>query len=89
MALEEIFNGFSNNVKSRLNILKEELSEMGKTRMAICNGCALKSGNMCSSEIKEKHVETGELTPGCGCFLPAKTLSKQSNCPLGKWPKIK
>jgi len=48
-----------------------EMEELAKKRAAICVDCPkLKSNNFCSV---------------CGCYIPAKTRSKKSRCPLSKW----
>jgi hypothetical protein len=49
----------------------------------------------CSKLISESAVKTfkyngelrieGQIYPGCGCPLVAKTKSPDSLCPLGKW----
>jgi len=43
-------------------------------RYEICKVCDGNEKNFC------KH---------CGCFLPAKTMSEDSECPIGKWKTIK
>ena len=49
----------------------KEMEELAKKRAAICVDCPkLKSNNICSV---------------CGCYIPAKTRSKTSRCPLSKW----
>jgi len=53
--------------------------------MKICDDCTLRIGGTCSPKKTGKHVETGEITKGCGCGLAAKTLSPTSHCPLAKW----
>jgi len=48
-----------------------EMEALAKKRATICVDCPkLKLNNVCAS---------------CGCYIPAKTRSKTSKCPLGKW----
>lgn len=44
----------------------------GDERYSICKGC-------------EFYNELLRSCKKCGCFLPAKTKLKNSNCPIGKW----
>lgn len=47
------------------------MEKLAKKRVAICVSCPkLKSNNVCAS---------------CGCYIPAKTRSPRSRCPLRKW----
>lgn len=47
------------------------IEEKAKKRVAICVSCPkLKPNKVCGS---------------CGCYIPAKTRSPRSKCPLGKW----
>lgn len=43
------------------------------------------SGYVCDNKKVAPHVITGEMTKGCGCYLPAKIRSNEGGCPLGKW----
>lgn len=47
------------------------IEEIAKKRAAICVDCPkLKPNKVCGS---------------CGCYIPAKTRSPRSRCPLSKW----
>ena len=47
------------------------IEEMAKKRVIICVECPkLRPNKVCSS---------------CGCYIPAKTRSPRSRCPLRKW----
>lgn len=47
------------------------IEKAAKKRASICVTCPkLKLNNVCAS---------------CGCYIPAKTRSVNSRCPLGKW----
>jgi hypothetical protein len=48
--------------------------KIGEERMKVCEGCEHFTSNFCKK---------------CGCFLPAKTLLPNSECPLGKWGPYK
>ena len=43
-------------------------------RYEICKVCEDNKNSLC------KH---------CGCFIPAKTMAEDSECPIGKWKTIK
>ena len=58
---------------------------ISKKRLLHCNPCPLRQGNTCSPSIYGYHVVTGDRKNGCGCNISAKTLSRSSQCPLGKW----
>lgn len=83
--LKEILDGWSNFVLKELDLLSNEIKQIGKVRIDICNGCEIRTHNICSPNKKAKHKENGKLVNGCGCLLNAKVLSLDSTCPLGKW----
>ncbi len=85
MLLKEILDGWGNLVKDKLKLLQPSLKEMAKHRMLICNICELRSFAICNPTKSGINVITGEIRKGCGCGLPAKTLSPSSKCPLDKW----
>jgi hypothetical protein len=68
----EIYDGFSNLVRANLGRLDIKTREEGRRRLDICATCPSRMGSKCSL---------------CGCFLPAKVLSSDSDCPAGKWNK--
>ena len=69
--LSEIAKGYTNLVKSKLLLTSQEEEELAEVRMNVCNACEFKSKmNTCKK---------------CGCYLPAKTKSKDSKCPLSLW----
>ena len=72
---KEIYEGFTNLIRKGLNFTEEDVEKMASYRVNICNNCDKKRNitNTC-----------GE----CGCFIPAKTRSKHSSCPLGHWDAI-
>lgn len=51
-------------------IKKDDIENLSKKRMDICNGCDYKRGNRCGK---------------CGCVLSFKTRSINAKCPVGKW----
>tara|TARA_R100000541_G_scaffold13823_2_gene23182 strand:- start:6989 stop:7210 length:222 start_codon:yes stop_codon:yes gene_type:complete len=68
---EQIVNGYSNLVKSKLGISSEKDEEVFIARREICNACPEKTAlDRCGI---------------CGCPLAAKTRSLVSNCPDKKW----
>lgn len=89
--IKEILQGWKNHLikpTPSVNILAD-------TRMQICKRCVLNIGNFCSKNKEAyaltKFMYNGETRSpgikykGCGCYLPAKTKSPTSSCPLGKW----
>lgn len=49
----------------------KDIEELAKKRVVICVDCPkLKLNKICSS---------------CGCYIPSKTRSPRSRCPLNKW----
>lgn len=72
---KEIYEGFRNLIKAKLSLSDEDIENMARLRYNICLECKSrkKISNIC-----------GE----CGCYLPAKTRSETSECPLKYWNSI-
>lgn len=68
---EEIVNGYSNLVKSKLGISSVRDEKIFKARREICNACPYKT-----------KLDRCGL---CGCPLAAKTRSLTTKCPDKKW----
>jgi hypothetical protein len=68
----EIVNGYSNLVKSKLGISSKEDENIFEARRTICNACPFKLGGT-------------DRCGKCGCPLAAKTRSLVSSCPVGHW----
>ena len=83
--ISNILEGWGNKVKDKFNLLDEHTKKISQQRLVICDGCSLRVENSCSPLHFDYHIKTGELTRGCGCNLSAKSLSMNSECPLGKW----
>ena len=74
--LEEIFIGWKN-----LIFENEKLEEIAKERIRICvEECKTVDGSNGLTEHSTCKV--------CGCYMPAKTRSPQSSCPLNKWRAV-
>ena len=71
MSAVDIYVGFKNHLKDKMNTLDPKIKEEGERRLSICNTCPKRLAMNCSV---------------CGCYLPAKVLS-DSDCPIGKWDK--
>ena len=82
---DEIIEGWANNMKDKFHMLNPEVKSLAVLRMNLCNICNMRVNNWCSPLRTGTHIETGLPTKGCGCNLSAKTMSKKSKCPLGKW----
>ena len=68
---EEIINGYSNLVKSKLGLSSEQDEKIFKARRSICDACDFKSAlDRCLV---------------CGCPLSAKTRSLTTSCPKKYW----
>jgi len=83
--LSEILDGWGNLIKSNFGLLGEEYQVMAEKRLLICNPCPMRSGNICDPSKMILNKKTNQMVNGCGCNIAAKTLSKQSTCPAGKW----
>lgn len=83
----DMAEGYGNLYKAKTgaNGISAEAEKLAAERMAICNTCPVRTGLLCNPFKHGPHAVTGEKTFGCGCPLPAKTRSKDSKCPLGKW----
>jgi hypothetical protein len=82
---KEIFNGFFNLVKDELNLLDKNTKKLAETRANICKGCPANVNKICNALVMVQDIVTNKSVPGCGCYLPAKVLSKESKCPANKW----
>jgi len=82
---KEILEGWANVIKDNFNAVDPQTKELSKKRLIHCDSCSLRQGNICSPHIFGYHIETDERYSGCGCNISAKTLSRSSKCPLGKW----
>ncbi len=69
--LKEIANGFTNLAKDVFGKLDDDVKYSAQKRYAICDKC--------------KHKTKTNRCNLCGCFLPAKTKSMDSSCPIGLW----
>lgn len=72
---KEIYEGFLNLTKNKLNLSQDSIEKMAKLRYDICKTC-------------EERNLTMDTCNQCGCFLPAKTRSPHSECPLKHWKSI-
>ena len=75
--LGEIARGFSNLALSKLELTSDEQREMADSRIKICKKGF--DGKPCP------FLQTLEICGKCGCYLPAKTQNKFSECPEKYW----
>lgn len=69
--IEQIFYGWAMLSFKHLGYKpSKEQAELAEQRLIICDACDNRNNNRC------------EL---CGCNLAAKTLIKESECPIKKW----
>lgn len=93
--LKEISSGFILRMREEMNALTEEESNAVNVRLSECEKCEIRDGSWCSKEkygravkdleYKKEKRQKGMMYSGCGCYLPIKTRSLLSKCPLGKW----
>lgn len=90
-----IFIGWFNKGLDGFNLLDRELKQLSDKRIGVCTNCQVRTKNKCDKKKADKAVKdliyedekviAGQIYPGCGCFLDAKTLVIDELCPLGKW----
>lgn len=90
MSINQIAEGFYNS-------LNDKEKELYTDRIAICRECKLLKvdnifGEVCNGKLflnpdtnETSRVRKEGFKKGCGCVLRAKTRSKTTKCPLGKW----
>jgi hypothetical protein len=83
--LNEILDGWGNLIKSNFGLLGEEYRIMAEERLLHCNGCSIRTDNTCDPNKMILNEKTNQMVSGCGCNIAAKTLSRASKCPAGKW----
>lgn len=83
--VNEILDGWGNLIKSNFGLLDEQTRKLAESRLLKCNTCKIRTGNICDPNKLIPHIKTNELKRGCGCNIVAKTLSRKSECPAGKW----
>lgn len=83
--LNDILEGWANLIKDTFNGLDGQTKKVSEYRLNICNECDIRTGNICNPSKIGKHIKSGVLMRGCGCNIAAKSMSKRSKCPLGKW----
>lgn len=76
MDLKGIVKGYTNKVLDDAGVLKEELKQLGATRLNICKTC--------DTYIAET-MKCDNTKGGCGCYMKAKVLVKEAKCPKKKW----
>ena len=82
--IREIIEGWANVVKDQFDAVDPQTKELSKKRLLSCDICNIRQGNNCSPHIFGYHEVTGYRVSGCGCNISAKSLSRNSECPLGK-----
>jgi hypothetical protein len=83
--IREILTGWGNLALDKLGKLDESTQQLAARRMLKCDGCHMRNNNTCDPTRTGTHIHTLQEHKGCGCNLSAKTLSPDSECPLGKW----
>ncbi len=83
--LKQILEGWTKLAYDKLVGLPPASRELANKRILICDTCPIRIGNRCDPLQSGVNVKTGKKEKGCGCILPAKVLSMDAECPLGKW----
>lgn len=83
--INEILDGWGNLIKNTFGMLDDQTRQIAENRLQYCDNCTIRSFNTCDPNKAIVHVTTGEWVRGCGCNISAKTLSRKSKCPAGKW----
>jgi len=83
--LNEILDGWGNLIKSNFGLLDEQTRKLAESRLVKCHSCSMRSSNTCDPNKFGIHEVTNKIVSGCGCNIAAKTLSRSSQCPMGKW----
>jgi hypothetical protein len=83
--LNEILDGWGNLIKSNFGLLDEETRALAESRLLHCNKCSIRTDNTCDPNKMILNEKTNQMVSGCGCNIAAKTLSRASKCPAGKW----
>lgn len=76
----QILEGVTNSIFKR-----EDVEEIAKHRMSICNACDLYDNFGLGCIVKGSQPCCDLSKGGCGCSLGFKTRSLSSECPLGHW----
>jgi hypothetical protein len=84
MLLKQIAEGWFNDFLKELNLLDENVKNLGESRMNICSSCPVRTGNRCDREKSHKSIH-GIKFSGCGCRIDKKTLCVTCSCPGGYW----
>lgn len=80
-----ILEGWGNILRSTFGLLDEESQRLSAERLYHCDTCDMRTHNTCDTAKYGYHIKTGKRVHGCGCNIAAKTLSRGSECPIGKW----
>ena len=70
--IKKLYKGYSNLIKSNLNLVPEYESKIADERMKICKDC-------------DKYNTLLLICNQCTCYLPAKTKCIECKCPQNKW----
>lgn len=90
--LQKLKEGLSNSI-----FVKEQVEQVAKERIAICNTCDYYSPNM--RKAGKSFIRLDKFCGLCGCNMYLKTRSLAAHCPIGdpdksiyggmsKWPAV-
>ena len=75
----QIYEGWKNDLFPA-DEMKEQIRQVSKERMAICDQC-----EWCSENKPKKPRRFDKHCTHCGCVLSAKTKCLSCSCPIDKW----
>jgi hypothetical protein len=84
MVLKHIAEGWFNDFLKDMNLLDENIKNLGERRMAVCSSCPVRTENRCDNNKSHKNID-GITFNGCGCRIDKKTLCVECNCPGRFW----
>jgi hypothetical protein len=83
----QIAQGWGNHFLDKLNLLPEDKKNVATTRMLICNGCKIRTDDICDPEKTGVSVD-GQRFKGCGCYVDKKVLCMDCECPGSYWKPV-
>lgn len=93
--IAEILDGWANHIKDKFGILNPTTKLLSEKRLLICDNCPMRKGDRCSGDNSDFAIidfvyrgvqrYKGMVYNGCGCNVIKKSMSRKSQCPLGKF----
>lgn len=68
--------------------MKNQIEEVSRQRMDVCNRCPLQSDNRKRDNKRFKTIRPDLHCTDCGCTLSAKTACLSCSCPKNFWTEV-